>query len=302
MRLEIIRLHHRVLGNIGFLASDDRNELEQIRRGSRQFFRFIHLPDREQQRRKINALRIRPRSTVSRIQFQRAEYVPASISRQRLTNPRHLRRVEHRRIIQTPLNDVHRIDYSGFARRLSWRDHALFAAREIQFPLCIAQRHFAFKDRQRRLSIVGHRQMKFSTANRPRRDRRAELNRAGTFAVKEINRPGLQIQEPILPCARRSNLQQREFVHANQAEVGQPQQGPTPAQGAQPVARLQCVVGLRRRPRRTSRGGCFHFVFKAQQHSRSSAGSRRQPHKQQASPGLRFDSHPEAEIGSGDRE
>ena len=75
------------------------------------------------------------------------------------------------------------------ARGLAWLDGGLFAALERLRALRVGQIDFAIEQREDSAAIVIDGQIKFRSANGPRRHRRAKLDLTGPFPAEEISRP-----------------------------------------------------------------------------------------------------------------
>ena len=245
-------------------------------------FRLLHLPRGQQQGRAPNPLGIRARLPILRVSGQGAQEIPEAIQPEGLAErllfcgaqPNFIG-VNHRRVIQHPLNDPGSVEERRFFRRTTGLNHGLLAAVERLGPLRSRQIDFPIEDRHHCASVFGHCQMKFRPSNRSRSNRSAELNFCWLLAAEEVAGAGFEFELGLSPGVfRRPNFQAGQLIDPGHAQVRPAEGGAAPESSAHPVAFLKTLVLLSGRPLDGSFAGHFDLALDGQQPAGGLGGSR----------------------------
>src|SRR5688572_21190338 len=94
--------------------------------------------------------------------------------------------MEHRRIVEAPLNYMHRGECSRSLRRPTRLNDASLAAGEVELAEFVRQGHGAFQQMKRRGAVLGNIEVEFCPTNHRRRRGRAKIELIRFVAMKQM--------------------------------------------------------------------------------------------------------------------
>ena len=216
--------------------------------------RIAHATDGQEQRREIDAFLIRRGLTTGRIYGQRRGEIAAAIGGEgfaerllRFSGQGQFTEVQHRRVVEAPLDEVHGLDDGGAPRRLARFVDGLLAALEVEddvrTALRIGHAHFAVEQAERGGAVVGDFQRELGAANDRRHLRSLHLELIRFVAMEEVE-DALEEIEARLALALAFNADETARSDAHRFQIREAQERLAVPVRANPIAGIEHLVGV----------------------------------------------------------